>query len=86
MYWVSSYGSSGAGIYAALVVRSGWSAARGTASYELRHCCILFLSYIKLHAIGETVSELNKTKYFNIVKILIYLTVWKEYKNNGNCY
>ena len=53
----------------ALVVGSGWSAVRGTASYEFRHFCILFLSYIKLHAIGKTVSELNKTKYFIIVKI-----------------
>ena len=24
----------------ALVFGSGWSTARGTASYELRHCCI----------------------------------------------
>ena len=52
-----------------VVVGSGCSAARGTASYEFRHCCILFLSYIKLHDIGEIVLELNKTKYFIIVKI-----------------
>ena len=29
---------------------------------------------------------LHKTKYFIIVKILIYLTSWKEYKDKGNCY
>ena len=40
MYWVSPQDSSCAVVYAALVVGSGWSAARGTGSYEFRHCCI----------------------------------------------